>query len=99
MKERNTKKACSIPSNPYKTSEEEMGRHLEISFKEERILQALNKNINNGHADPIKATADDLGYAKHTIYTTLHRLSRRYRKSLDYGEQYRRWRNRLGKYL
>jgi len=77
-----------------------LGRHVEVTFKEEMMLKTLLDKIKKGYKKPIDATATELRIARHTVYTTLHRLRRRYGASLQFGDQYRRWRKRIGdKYL
>ena len=77
-----------------------MGRHVEVSFREEQLLKILAEKKRKGYGDPVKATADELRLAKHTVYSTLHRIRSRYRASLDFGAAYRKWRRLLGdKYL
>ena len=76
-----------------------MGRHVEITFKEEEILKVLARKINEGYEKPIPAAAEDLRLAVHTMYTTLHRLRQRYNAALKFGSEYRSWRKKLGKYL
>jgi hypothetical protein len=76
-----------------------LGRHVEITFKEERLLKELEKKIKQGYANPVPAVADELRLAVHTVYTTLGRIRDRYRASLKFGSEYRSWRKKLGKYL
>lgn len=73
-----------------------LGRHLEVTFQEQRILKALEKHIKAGYKKPIPPTAKELRLAKHTIYTTLDRIRHRYNKSLEFGSDYRKWRRKLG---
>jgi len=76
-----------------------LGRHVEITFKEEQILQTLSKKLREGYEKPIPATAEELRLATHTVYTTLHRLRQRYNTALKFGSEYRSWRKKIGKYL
>lgn len=73
-----------------------MGGHVELTFKEERLLRALYKAIKMGHRNPVAAAADELRIARHTVYTTLYRIRRRYMDALHFGEEYRKWRKKLG---
>jgi len=73
-----------------------VGRHVGLTSKEERVLEALYNAIKKGFGDPIGAAADELRIAKHTVYSTLHRIRRRYMAALRFGEDYRRWRKKLG---
>jgi len=76
-----------------------MGRHVEITFKEEEILKTLADKIREGYQNPIPQVATELRLATHTIYTTLHRLRQRYNAALKFGSEYRSWRKKVGKYL
>lgn len=73
-----------------------MGRHVDLSLKEETLLNMLAKKIREGYENPIGATASDLRIANHTVYTTLHRIRQRYVKALQFGSKYRSWRRKLG---
>ena len=73
-----------------------MGKHVDLSYKEERLLRTLHAKIQQEFQKPIDATATELRIAQHTVYTTLHRLRRRYNAALQFGSKYRSWRKKLG---
>ena len=76
-----------------------MGRHVEITMAEERILEKLAEIMREAGVDNpyiVRMAARELRISPRTIYTTLWRLRKRYNMALKFGEDYRRWRKRLG---
>ena len=78
-----------------------MGKHVEITRREEAVLDALCKiQAKNYPGNTVGLAASELNIAPQTIYTVLYRLRNRYNKALDFGRDYRKWRKKLGdKYL
>jgi len=74
-----------------------LGRHIGITEREEAVLRALCRiGAKNYPGNTVRLAAMELNIAPQTIYTLLHRLRTRYRKALEFGREYRRWRRKLG---
>ena len=78
-----------------------MGRHIEITRREEAVLKALLKiKAKKYPGNTVRLAAMELNIAPQTIYTVLYRLRNRYSRALIFGKNYRKWRKKLdNKYL
>ena len=78
-----------------------MGKHVEITRREEAVLEALCKiKAKKYLGNVVGLAALELNIAPQTIYTVLYRLRNRYNRALIFGRDYRKWRKKLGdKYL